>query len=106
MAVKIRLSRLGRKHLPVYRIVVVDSRTKRDSKYLDNIGSYDPIKGKILQFNEKLMMDWMGKGAIVTDSVKKIYKLYKKGQGTKTTVKAAPKKVVEKAEVKEEATAK
>ena len=81
MAVKIRLSRLGRKHVPVYRIVVVDSRTKRDSKFLDNIGSYDPIKGAILQFNEKLMLYWVAKGAIVSDSVKKIYKQYKTGMG-------------------------
>jgi len=78
MAVKIRLSRIGTTNRPFFRLVAVDSRKKRDGAQLANIGTYDPMNGSIVQFHEDLYLSWISKGALVTDSVKKIYKIYKK----------------------------
>jgi small subunit ribosomal protein S16 len=76
--VKIRLSRTGKKHVPFYRIVAVDSREKRDGSCLENLGTYDALNTKIVQFHEERINDWLAKGAVMTDTVKKIYKMYKK----------------------------
>ncbi|MGE0207337.1 MAG: 30S ribosomal protein S16, partial [Candidatus Babeliales bacterium] len=67
MAVKIRLSRIGKKNAPQYRIVAVDERKKRDGEYLDNLGTYEPIAHKIVQLHEDRIKDWLSKGAIMTD---------------------------------------
>lgn len=80
MSVKIRLSRIGRTHTPFYRIVAVDSRKKRDGAFLDNLGTYDGLKSKIVQFHADRIDEWVAKGALLTDSVKKIYKMYKRTQ--------------------------
>lgn len=80
MAVKIRLARIGKKNVPVYRIVAIDSRKKRDGAFLENLGTYDPIKGSLVQFHEERLQDWVSKGAVVTDAVKKIQKLQKSAQ--------------------------
>ena len=93
MAVKIRVSRTGRKHVPVFRIVAVDSRKKRDGKFLENLGTYDPVRGQIIQFHEERILDWMSKGAIVTDVVKRLHKKFIIAKGGK--VAALPKKVKE-----------
>ncbi len=76
--VKIRLSRVGKKHVPFYRIVAVDSREKRDGACLENLGTYDALNTKIIHFHEARINDWVAKGAVMTDTVKKIYKMYKK----------------------------
>jgi len=78
MAVKIRLSRIGTKHVPFYRVVVVDGRKKRDGEYLDNLGTYDAIKTTILSLDTEKLEAWVSKGAILSDTVRKIYKLHKK----------------------------
>ncbi len=78
MAVKIRLSRIGTTNRPFYRLVAVDSRKKRDGAQLANIGTYDPMNGTVVQFHEDIYQEWLSKGALATDSAKKIYKLYKK----------------------------
>jgi len=75
MAVKIRLARLGKVHSPIYRIVVIDSRRKRDGQALDILGTYDPIKSKIINFHKDKIDSWILKGALMTDAVKKIYKM-------------------------------
>lgn len=80
MAVKIRLSRIGRTHTPFYRIIAVDSRKKRDGAYLDNLGTYDGLKSKIVQFHSDRIDEWVAKGALLSDTVKKIYKMYKRTQ--------------------------
>jgi small subunit ribosomal protein S16 len=77
MAVKIRLARLGKKNAPVYRIVAIDSQKKRDGKFLENLGTYDPIKGQVVQFKEERINEWISKGAQPSDAVKKIQKLQK-----------------------------
>jgi small subunit ribosomal protein S16 len=78
MAVKIRLSRIGTTNRPFYRIIATDARSKRDGAVLANVGTFDPINGSIVQFHEDIYKEWLSKGAIATDSAKKIYRLYKK----------------------------
>jgi small subunit ribosomal protein S16 len=78
MAVKIRLSRIGTTNRPFYRLIAIDERKKRDGAQLANIGTYDPMNGAIIQFHEDVYQAWLSKGAIATDSAKKIYKIYKK----------------------------
>lgn len=82
MAVKIRLSRVGTKHLPWYRIVAVDSKKKRDGAYLDNLGTYDALHSKLVQFHADRIDKWVAKGAILSDTVKKLYRLYKRTSET------------------------
>lgn len=78
MAVKIRLSRIGTTNRPFYRIIVTDARSKRDGAMLANVGTYDPLNSLVVQFHDDLYQGWLNKGAIATDSAKKIYRLYKK----------------------------
>jgi small subunit ribosomal protein S16 len=78
MAVKIRLARIGKKNAPFYRIVAIDSRRARNGKALEILGTYDVLAGKLVQFHEDRIADWISKGAIPTDSVKKLQKLYRK----------------------------
>lgn len=75
MAVRIRLTRLGRKKKPFYRIIVANSENKRDGKFLDVVGTYDPCKdpAAITLDNTKLQ-DWLGKGALPTTTVKSLIK--------------------------------
>ena len=73
MAVKIRLKRIGRKRQPTYRIVVADTRTPRDGKVVDTIGNYTPyLKDKPLVLDLERLQSWCDKGAIPTDSVKRL----------------------------------
>lgn len=78
MAVRIRLTRAGRTGVPMYRLVAVDSRVKRDGKVLANLGTYDALHGRVIQFHDELLTSWLQKGALLTDSAKKIHKLFKK----------------------------
>jgi small subunit ribosomal protein S16 len=78
MAVKIRLSRIGTINRPFYRLVATDARNKRDGEVLANVGTFDPINGEVVQFHEEIYNAWLAKGAIATDSAKKVYRLYKK----------------------------
>ena len=73
MAVKIRLKRMGAKKAPFYRIVVADSRSPRDGKFIENIGTYNPLlKPAEIKVNEELALAWLKKGAIPTDTVKNL----------------------------------
>jgi small subunit ribosomal protein S16 len=78
MAVRIRLSRIGKKHVPFFRVVAIDSRKKRDGQVLANIGTYDVLNRRIVQFHEEIYNDWLSKGALPSDSARKIHRLYKK----------------------------
>ena len=78
MAVKIRLSRIGTTNRPYYRIIAVDARNKRDGAMLANVGTYDPVNCSVVQFHDDIYQAWLAKGAIATDSAKKIYRLFKK----------------------------
>lgn len=72
MAVKIRLTRMGAKKRPAYRIVASDSRVKRDGKYLELIGRYNPILNET-EVNEELALKWLRTGAEPTDTVRSIF---------------------------------
>lgn len=73
--VKIRLKRMGQKKAPFYRIVVADSRSPRDGKFIEQIGYYDPTKDPIdLKIDEELANKWLGNGAQPTDTVNKLLK--------------------------------
>lgn len=78
MAVRVRLSRVGKKHVPFYRIVAIDGREKRDGAFLENLGTYDALNAKLIQFNQERVSYWVSQGAILSDSVKKLQKLHKK----------------------------
>ncbi len=71
MAVSLRLTRMGSKQRPFYRIVAIDSRVKRDGKYIELLGTYDPIKGET-KVNEEIAMKWLTTGARPSDTVKDI----------------------------------
>lgn len=75
MSTKIRLKRFGTKKRPFYRIVVVDSRTPRDGRSLDEVGLYHPIaaeESEQVTFNEEKIRAWLEKGARPSDTVKKL----------------------------------
>ncbi len=76
MAVKIRLRRMGQKKAPYYRIVVADSRSPRDGRCIDEIGTYDPNNDpSTYEINEEKAKEWLGKGAQPTEVVGKLFKL-------------------------------
>jgi len=75
MAVRIRLTRLGRKKKPFYRIIVADSENKRDGKFLDIVGTYDPLQDPAaITIDNAKLQDWLGKGALPTTTVKSLLK--------------------------------
>jgi len=78
MAVRLRLSRIGKKGTPFYRIVAIDSRKSRDGEAIDILGTYDALKSKVIVLKEDKISEWMKNGAQMTDSVKKICKIAKK----------------------------
>jgi small subunit ribosomal protein S16 len=69
--VKIRLARMGRKKVPFYRIVVVDSKKARDGIYIERVGHYDP-RSKELKINRDRIEYWISKGAQPTNTVAKL----------------------------------
>ena len=73
MAVKIRLTRMGAKKKPMYRIVASDSRSPRDGKYIELIGTYAPVGDAQVKINEEVALKWLGKGAIPTDTVRNLF---------------------------------
>ncbi len=76
MAVKIRLKRMGQKKAPFYRIIVADSRSPRDGRFIEEIGTYDPNQNpSAIHVNEELAKKWLSNGAQPTDVVAKIFKV-------------------------------
>ncbi|MBU1163065.1 MAG: 30S ribosomal protein S16 [Proteobacteria bacterium] len=75
MAVKIRLARHGAKKRPFYRIVVADAESPRDGKYIESVGTYNPLKdpAEVLLKKERVM-HWMNQGAIPTNTIKSLLK--------------------------------
>ena len=82
MAVKLRLKRMGTRQKPFYRIVAADSRSPRDGRFIELVGTYDPIKGADkIEIDEEKALNWLKNGAEPTDTVRNI--LSKKGIMTK-----------------------
>ncbi len=76
MAVKIRLRRMGQKKAPYYRIVVADSRSPRDGRFIEEIGTYNPnTDPSEFHVNEELAKKWLTNGAQPTEVVGKLFKL-------------------------------
>lgn len=76
MAVMIRLARIGKKKAPFFRIVAIDKRSKRDGQYLENLGTYNPLTGELIQFHVEKIDAWISKGALPSDTVKRLQKQY------------------------------
>lgn len=75
MAVKIRLRRMGQKKAPFYRVIVADSRSPRDGRFIEEIGTYDPTRNpSAFQINEELAKKWLANGAQPTERVAKLFK--------------------------------
>ena len=75
MAVKIRLKRMGQKKAPFYRIIVADSRSPRDGKFIAEIGTYDPTKqSSAFEINAEEAQKWIANGAQPTETVAKLFK--------------------------------
>lgn len=75
MAVKIRLRRLGAKKAPFYRLVVSDSRSPRDGKFIEEIGYYNPIaEPAVININAERAEKWLKDGAQPSDTVKSLFK--------------------------------
>ena len=75
MAVKIRLKRMGAKKKPFYRIVVADSRSPRDGRFIEEIGYYDPLKNPAeIKVDQARAEDWLKKGAQLTDTARSLLK--------------------------------
>ena len=71
MATKIRLKRMGAKKAPFYRIVVADSRSPRDGRFIEEIGYYDPtVNPSVININEERAKYWIGTGAQPSETVK------------------------------------
>ncbi|HEU65768.1 MAG TPA: 30S ribosomal protein S16 [Chloroflexi bacterium] len=72
--VKIRLRRMGRRNRPFYRVVVADSRSPRDGKFIDIIGHYDPLTDPAtINIDEEKALKWLGCGAQPTDTVRSLF---------------------------------
>lgn len=88
MATKIRLARAGAKKRPFYQVVVADERCRRDGRFIENMGTYDPTKNPAaVKLNEEKILAWLDKGAQPTDTVRQILK--KAGILDKSTAPAA-----------------
>ena len=75
MAVRIRLTRIGAKKKPYYRLVAANSESPRDGKFLEILGSYDPMKDPAqIKVDKDKVNRWLEKGAIVSESAKAILK--------------------------------
>ena len=69
--VKIRLTRIGRNKIPIYRVVVIDSKKARDGEYIEKLGQYDPRR-KIIELDRDRIEYWISKGAQPTNTVAKL----------------------------------
>ena len=89
MALKIKLSRAGAAHNPVYRIVVSEARGPRDGRFVETLGTYSPkAKTEPLRLNVERATYWIGQGARPTDTVRSLYKKAKKEVPAETAAPA------------------
>lgn len=112
MAVKLRLMRMGAKKTPFYRVVAIDSKAKRDGRYIELLGTYNPVvEPAEVKVDEELVLKWLRLGAIPTDTAKDLFsklgiisKFHEEKMTSKKgkTAKKEPKKAAPKKEVKKE----
>jgi small subunit ribosomal protein S16 len=76
VAVKLRLTRVGSKKNPIYRVVAADSRSPRDGKFIEIVGRYNPqTEPSTIELDEDRVKDWLSKGAQPTEPVEKLLKI-------------------------------
>ena len=107
MAVKLRLKRMGAKQKPFYRIIVADSRSPRDGRFIETVGTYDPIKATDnITVKEDRVTYWLDNGAQPTDTVKNllsksgVWATYKNSKVKKASKKATKEEKEEKTSTK------
>ncbi|MEA1997438.1 MAG: 30S ribosomal protein S16, partial [Gemmatimonadota bacterium] len=101
MSVRIRLRRVGKKKHPCYRLAVVDSRVKRDGRFIEFVGQYDPMTDPhTLKLKEERILEWLGMGASYSDTVGSLLRQsgllarwHEMKTGQKVEKKAEPKAV-------------
>ena len=107
MGLKIRLARAGAKKRPYYHIVVADSRSPRDGRFIEKLGSYNPMlpadHAERVRLQDERVRHWMGQGAIATDRVAKF--LGKAGLASAPMIREQPKKSAPKKKAQERAAA-
>ena len=75
MAVRMRLTRVGSKKNPIYRVIVADSRSPRDGKFIEIVGRYNPqTDPSTIELDEQKVKDWLGKGAQPSNAVSRLLK--------------------------------
>ncbi len=75
MSTKIRLRRMGAKKAPFYRIVVTDSRSPRDGRFIEEIGYYNPLQDPaVLKIDEEKALKWMRNGVQLSDTAKRLFR--------------------------------
>ena len=76
MAVRLRLTRVGGKKDPIWRVVVADQRSPRDGRFIETVGQYNPqTSPSTIRLNEERIRDWLSKGAQPTETVRKLLKI-------------------------------
>jgi small subunit ribosomal protein S16 len=81
MSVKLRLSRVGAKKNPFYRVVVTDSRNPRDGKFIEHVGIYDPNRDPVeIRFDMERIKHWLAVGARPSDTVSELLKVAEKAE--------------------------
>ena len=88
--VKIRLFRTGTRKRPCYRIVAVDSRAKRQGRFLENLGTYDPRGGGTVEVREDAVERWVQQGAQVTETVGSLIRKARRARATEAGSEPAP----------------
>ena len=74
MAVKLRLKRMGAKKAPFYRVVAADARSPRDGRFIETVGTYNPLVNPAeIKIDEELAIKWLKNGATPTDTVRNIF---------------------------------
>ena len=82
MAVRMRLTRVGSKKNPIYRVVVADSRSPRDGKFIEIVGRYNPqTDPSTIELDRAKIQEWIGKGAQPSDAVAKLIRIAERGEG-------------------------
>ena len=106
MAVKIRLSRHGSKKRPYYRVVVTDSRKRREGRPIEEVGRYNPLTNpKTIDLDLEKIAEWRSHGAQVSDAVAALIKAAEEGPKTQTEVKKSKKQPAREAEAAKAASA-
>jgi len=91
MAVRVRLTRVGSKKNPIWRVVVADQRSPRDGRFIETIGHYNPqTEPSTIRIDEERLQHWLARGAQPSGSVKQLVKAYSKSGGAAAAAVAEP----------------